>query len=306
MYLTAKEREILQKDEFVILDIETTELSPLKGGRITEIAALKIKDGKPVSEFQTLINPKQKIPKKIVELTGITDDDVKGKPTYGQVLPHLKAFIGDAVVVAHNARFDWQTFLLFYFKNVGIFPTNDVIDTLAMFRRCLPDSPKHSLDVMCDVCKVELSGHHRALNDVYATAKCFMIMRKRMLTYPIRETAPNGYKKIATRSILLDVDKTEMFVYPTNRTKIMKVNYWEKQMSKKEKLKRVYVTLCEGRIFGRVYFEIDDLAWYNKDFPYALNFPMVEAMVLRQLNLRTKEQLATLESRREENEVRSN
>lgn len=297
---------MLNKGEFVVLDIETTERSPLKGGRIIELAALKIKDGKPVAEFQTLINPKQKISKKITEITGITNEDVEGKPTYGQVLPYFKEFIGDAVIVAHNARFDWHTFLLFYFKNVGIHPTNDVIDSLAMFRRCMPNSPKHSLDVMCETCKVSLKGHHRALNDVYATAKCFLIMKRRMLTYPVMEEAPENYKKIATRSIVLDVDKTEMFVYPTMRTKVAKVNYWEEDVSKKTKLKRIYVALCEGRIYGSVYFDVEDLAWYNKDFPYALNFQMIEEMVLRYLNFNTKEQLASFATtRRDRNEIRN-
>ena len=305
VYITSKEKELLTKGEFVVLDIETTERSPLKGGRLIELAAVKIKNGEAVAEFSTVINPCQKIPAKITEITGITNEDVEGQPTYGQVLPSFKEFIGDAIIVAHNARFDWNTFLLFYFKNVGIYPTNDVLDTLAMFRRCMPDSPKHSLDVMCETCKVSLEGHHRALNDVYATAKCFLLMQRRMLTYPVQEEAPEGMKKIATRSIILDVDKVEMSVYPTLSTKIMKVNYWEKAMSKKQTLKRVYVTICEGRIYGRVYFELEDAAWYNKDFPYALDFQKVEDMVLRYLTFNTKEHLASFAARREESEIRN-
>lgn len=297
MFLTPRERELLLRDEFVVLDIETTGYSPLHGGRIIELAALKIKNGKAVAECSTLINPGQKIPKKSFEVHGISDEDVKDAPTYGQILPLFKEFIGDAVIVAHNAGFDWSTFLVYYFRKVGIQPTNDVLDTLALFRRAMPDLEKHSLDVMCEVCKVSLDGHHRALNDVYATANCFSILQRRMLTYPVMEEAPKGTKKKATKSAALEVDKGDYRLYPTPKTKIMKVNYWEKAVSKTQTVKRVYATISEGPAYGNVYFEIDDCSWYNKDFPYALDFKQVEQMVLRHLNLTTKEQLMSFAQR---------
>ena len=99
----ANDKELSQT--FVVFDIETTGFSNTND-KITEIGAVKIENFKVVDKFSELINPQKDISYKIQELTGITNDMVKDKPTIDEVLPKFIEFIGDSVLVAHNAEFD--------------------------------------------------------------------------------------------------------------------------------------------------------------------------------------------------------
>ena len=90
---------------FVVFDIETTGFSNVND-KITEIGAVKIENFKVVDRFSELINPQKDISYKIQELTGITNDMVRDKPTIEEILPKFMEFVGDSVLVAHNAAFD--------------------------------------------------------------------------------------------------------------------------------------------------------------------------------------------------------
>ena len=92
-------------DEFVVFDIETTGLSPLNC-KITEIGAVKIKDGEILEVYNTFVNPQCPIPQEIVELTSITDEMVADARTIDRVLPEFLDFVGDRLLIAHNADFD--------------------------------------------------------------------------------------------------------------------------------------------------------------------------------------------------------
>lgn len=96
----------MNRDEYIVLDIETTGLSKYMHN-ITEIAAVKIKDDKIVDEFHTLINPKEPIPRFITRLTGITNEMVKNSPTIKEALPDFLEFLGSTTIIAHNATFDY-------------------------------------------------------------------------------------------------------------------------------------------------------------------------------------------------------
>ena len=98
-------KSLMVLGEYVILDLETTGLSK-KRHRITEIAAVRIKNKKIVDEFQTLVNPKQRIPSFITRLTGITNDMVREAEPIEKVLPSFLDFLGDHTIVAHCATFD--------------------------------------------------------------------------------------------------------------------------------------------------------------------------------------------------------
>jgi len=92
--------------EYIVLDIETTGLSRYIH-KITEIAAVKVKDNKIIEEYQTLVNPETKIPRFITRLTGIDNEMVKDAPTINEVMPGLLKFLGNHTIVAHNATFDY-------------------------------------------------------------------------------------------------------------------------------------------------------------------------------------------------------
>ena len=163
----------LLDDEFTVFDIETTGLSKERD-KITEIGAVKIKDGKIIDKFSTFVNPQMPISEEITKLTGITDDMVKDAPTINEVLPEFMKFFGDGILVAHNASFD-TGFIRRYAEVCGLGEINNtIVDTLEIARSLLKDLKKHKLDMVCERLGVSLNGHHRAVNDAQATAEVFI------------------------------------------------------------------------------------------------------------------------------------
>ncbi|MGL5347785.1 MAG: PolC-type DNA polymerase III [Peptostreptococcaceae bacterium] len=157
---------------FIVFDIETTGFSNTND-KITEIGAVKIENFKVVETFSELINPQRDISYKIQELTGITNDMVKDKPTIEEVLPRFIEFIGNSVLVAHNADFD-MGFIKEKCRQQNIEFTNISVDTLTLARILLPDLKRHRLNVVAKALGVPLLNHHRAVDDAQATALIFI------------------------------------------------------------------------------------------------------------------------------------
>jgi DNA polymerase-3 subunit alpha (Gram-positive type) len=168
---------------FVVFDIETTGFSS-EQDRIIEIGAVKIENGQVIDRFNELINPKISIPYKITELTSISNDMVKDRKTIEDVLPRFLDFVGDSVVVAHNAEFD-TGFIKSKCRNLGLKFKNGIIDTLPLARFLFPQLKKHKLNVICDHLKISLENHHRAVDDAKATGdillKCFDMLKEKDL-----------------------------------------------------------------------------------------------------------------------------
>ena len=160
-------------DEFIVFDIETTGLSNIND-KITEIGAIKIKNGKIVDSFSTLVNPEIPIPEKITELTGIDDSMVINAPRIQEVLPQFLKFVGKSPLVAHNAKFD-VGFIRENAKALGVDKINNVIvDTLALSRVLLTDLKRYRLNNIAKELNVVLENHHRAVDDAKATADIFI------------------------------------------------------------------------------------------------------------------------------------
>ena len=159
-------------DNYVVFDIETTGLSPIKD-MITEIGAIKIENGTIVDKYNQLINPERSIPDKIVEITGITDEMVRDMPTIEKVLPDFKNFVGDSVLVAHNATFDTGFLREQYYKN-GETLDSPILDTLELTRALFPNLKSHKLNRVAKHLNVSLINHHRAVDDARATAEIFL------------------------------------------------------------------------------------------------------------------------------------
>ena len=164
----------LKKATYVVLDLETTGLSP-RYDRIIEFAGHKVVDGLVVSSLDILIDPQAPLPKDITRLTGIKEDMLVGKPTIREVIPQILAYLEGCVLVTHNAQFDFS-FLQEALKNNGFDPlTNTVVDTLALSRYLFPESKRHSLGALCKNMEVvydEDAAHRadydaRVLNDVW-------------------------------------------------------------------------------------------------------------------------------------------
>jgi len=158
--------------EFVVFDIETTGLSPVTEA-ITEIGAVKIKDGQIVDTFNKFVNPEKPIPEKIVELTGITDAMVADADPISVVLPEFYNFIGEAALVAHNASFD-TSFIKKAAKDNGLKFNFCYIDTLELSRALVKGVKNYKLDTLTKHFDVKLENHHRACDDAAATAHIFI------------------------------------------------------------------------------------------------------------------------------------
>ena len=159
-------------DEYVVFDIETTGFSPIKNN-IIEIGAVKVKNGEIVDKFSAFVNPKEPIPFRITQLTGITDSMVADAPFISEVLPEFLEFSKDSVLVAHNANFD-MSFIKAKAEMLCIEREFTYFDTLAAARALLPHLAKHKLDNVCKELNISLENHHRAVDDAGATAYIFI------------------------------------------------------------------------------------------------------------------------------------
>ncbi len=171
-------------EEAVVFDIETTGLSN-QNCRITEIGAVKIKDGEVVSTFNTFVNPEQTIPEEIVKLTGITDDMVANAPSELEALTAFFDFIGkgedggEMLLIAHNADFD-MGFIRAAATRHGLPLDNPYLDTLALARFLAPQLKKHKLDAMAEYYGLGEFNHHRACDDAEILSRIYLCMVKDM------------------------------------------------------------------------------------------------------------------------------
>ena len=159
-------------DTYVVFDIETTGFSAI-ADKIIEIGAVKVQNGQITDKFSTFVNPKRPIPFKITQLTSITDEMVMGYPGIEEILPQFLEFVGDAVLVAHNAGFD-VGFIEQNCRYQEIEARFTSVDTVALARVLLPTLSKYKLDVVAKALNVSLENHHRAVDDAGCTAEIFV------------------------------------------------------------------------------------------------------------------------------------
>ena len=151
--------------DYVVYDLETTGTSYQKD-KILEIGAVKVRSGKVVDEFETLVNPECNIPYQVIQVNGIDNEMVEDAPVLTEVLPRFLDFIGDDVLVGHNIHnFDNRFLYRFCEQYFGKVPDNDYVDTLSLARGIFPDMKYHKLSDMIEYYGVELLTAHRALDD---------------------------------------------------------------------------------------------------------------------------------------------
>jgi DNA polymerase-3 subunit alpha (Gram-positive type) len=156
--------------DYVAFDIETTGLNP-KYEKIIEIGAVKVKDGKIADRFSTFVNPAKSIPERIVELTGICDEDLREAPYIEEVLDRFMEFAGDEVLLGHNLMFDYSFIKKAAVNQKKTFERNG-IDTLRIARRFLNGLESRKLGFLCDYYNINLDAH-RALNDAIAAHEIY-------------------------------------------------------------------------------------------------------------------------------------
>mgnify|MGYP004651218743 FL=1 len=160
--------------EYCVLDLETTGIS-CQTEKITEVGIIKYKNGEVIDEFECFVNPEKPIPPRVVEITHITDDMVKDAETIDKIIPKIIDFIGDSVLVAHNADFDIG-YLKYNFEKYGYKLENTYIDTLRLAKAIFPDLKKYKLGLIADSLNIQVDVAHRALDDVKTLVAVFKVM----------------------------------------------------------------------------------------------------------------------------------
>lgn len=164
---------------FCVIDLETTGASPVDCG-ITEIGAVRFRGGERLGTFQTLVNPGCAIPPEITVLTGITQSMVVPAPRIEAVLPSLLEFIGDAVIVGHNVRFDLGFLQAALERDDRPRLTNRTVDTVALARRLVrSEVPNCRLGTLAQRLRLTHRPSHRALDDALATGDLLHLLIER-------------------------------------------------------------------------------------------------------------------------------
>lgn len=160
----------------VVIDFETTGLSTNGGDRAIEVGAVAIENGTVTDRFQSLVNPGMRINPFIENYTGITNTMLSTAPSADIVFPDLYRFLGDSVLIAHNASFD-RKFLDAELARVGYNRLQPFLCSMRVARRLYPDSPNHKLATLVKYTKVPVTGDfHRALADAEMTGLLWLAM----------------------------------------------------------------------------------------------------------------------------------
>ena len=171
-------------DEIVCFDIETTGLKVTQEA-ITEIGAVRLRNGEIVETFQTFVDPERRLTPEIIGLTGITDDMLRGAPKLKDALTAFLAFAGGAPLAAHNAEFD-ISFIRAGCRKCSIPFEPTYIDTLILAQNLLPGLGKYKLDIVADHLQLPQFNHHRASDDAVPVAqmltKFFPMLEERGVT----------------------------------------------------------------------------------------------------------------------------
>lgn len=164
----------------IVFDTETTGMDPFKGDRIVEIGCIELENLVPTGRrFHKYINPEREIPAEATAVHGITNDRVKNEPKFVDIAAEFYEFVGESVLVAHNAGFDMK-FINWELGQCGFRPVDNarVVDTLVMARRQAPGAPA-SLDALCKRFNIDNSNRkfHGALLDAQLLAEVYLELK---------------------------------------------------------------------------------------------------------------------------------
>lgn len=181
--------------DYIIFDIETTGLDS-SYDEVIEIGAIKVKNNKIVSKFNSLVKPKNEIDEYITELTGITNEMVKDAPTIEEILPDFMNYIGNDILIGHNVNFDINFIYDNLYRNKFDVLTNDFIDTMRISRKLLPELPHHRLIDLAKYFKIDSTNNHRSLKDCEITMNVYENLKEIALQkYDNVDEFKNAFKK---------------------------------------------------------------------------------------------------------------
>ena len=164
-------------DDYVLVDIETTGLSPVQD-EIIEIGAIRVENNHMVDTYNQLIKIDRKLSPFITNLTGITDEMLKTGKMPDEVFKEFVNFIGESVIIGHNINFDLGFLHNKCKKYLGYDLSNDYVDTLYIARRLVPNSVNYKLGTLANLFNISYVGAHRGLKDVEITYEVYNRLRK--------------------------------------------------------------------------------------------------------------------------------
>lgn len=238
---------------YCVLDLETTGFS-FRTEKITEVGIMKVKNGEVIDEFSCFVNPEKPIPQRVIEVTNITDDMVKDAETIETVMPKIIEFVGDSVLVAHNADFDIG-FLKYNAKVLGLTLDNTYLDTLRLAKELFPEYKKYKLGIIAENLGIKVEVAHRALDDVDTTVKVLNVMfemlkEKGVKTVDDIDRLNSGnadYKRLPSyHAIIL----AKNYVGLKNLYKLISLSHLHYFYKKPRILKSLYKKYSEGLILG--------------------------------------------------------
>jgi DNA polymerase-3 subunit epsilon len=173
----------LRELEVVVFDLETTGFYPTNGDEIISFGAVMFRGGELVESesFYSLVNPKRKIPKAIIELTGITNEMVEDAPDLMQVLHDFMEFVGRRLLIAHASGHDKQFLNAALWRTSKVNLNHRVLDTMMVAKWLEPNLAGYSLDELLESCCIPITGRHHALQDSIMTAKLWQNYLARIL-----------------------------------------------------------------------------------------------------------------------------
>ncbi len=239
--------------EYCVLDIETTGLS-FRTNKITELGAVIYKNGEVIEEFEHFVNPEMPIPEEVVEVTHITDEMVKDAPTIEEILPKFLEFIGDRVIVAHNADFD-VGFIKYYAEQLGYKLENTYIDTLRLAKDLFPDYKKYKLGIIAEKLGIKVDVAHRALDDVITLVKVFKVMlemlkEKGAITVDDIDKIEEGQADLKKLPSYHAIILAKNYVGLKNLYKLISFSHLQYFYKKPKILKSLYKQYSKGLILG--------------------------------------------------------
>lgn len=270
---------VVSEKEIVFADIESTGFGDYDD--ITEIGAVRVDvdSGKVISKFSTFIKLKtqKRVPKKIEELTGITTEMLTDAPILEDVLQRFRSFIGNSVLVFHNARFDWRMLQVKY-ALIGQTLTNEVICSMKLFRYLHPKQ-KATLDAVTTYYGNPIIGHHRAYVDSKWTAACYRKMREEVITLYDSEQLPIGGKDYPTQHNDRVVISTETL---KENCTIFRISGW-----KKDSRSRIY---CSTN-YADIYYDVVGHVWNvsKKKTPLDLDVDALAKFILSNIGMHIEE-----------------
>lgn len=220
----------------IILDTETTGLSPLDGHRIIEIGCVELNGKEKGDSFQVYINPERRIPQEAINIHGITNDFLENKPKFSEIAKDFLDFIANDNLVIHNANFD-MSFLNHELRLCGLSLINGsrAIDTLTMARKKFPKT-NVSLDALCKMFSINISHRekHGALKDADLLLDVYLELLEER------------------QSLLFPSDKKEEGLSSINKSN--KIPYREFQVSEEElKTHKEFISNIENSIWSKIY-----------------------------------------------------